>query len=208
MARGCQSVGLTVACVLRSGGVYDAQDVARLRGGVAAHLGAAHDFVCLSDLDVPCERIPLRQGWPGWWSKIELFLLPPPVLYFDLDTMLTGDLADLAEQAEKWQFTMLRDFYRKDGLGSGLIAWGLPMETLHDKFAEDADGWIKKCGSKGDQCFIELNVNPPGVARWQDELPGQVVSYKVHVAGRGVPPGARAVCFHGKPKPRDIGWTL
>lgn len=201
-------MGLTVACVLRSGGRYDAEDVARLRDGVAAHLRTDHDFVCLSDVDVPCERIPLVHGWPGWWSKMEMFLLPPPVLYFDLDTIVVGDLGDIAEQAEKWQFTMLRDFYREKGLGSGLMAWGLPMETLHDKFAEDPEGWIDKCGGQGDQNFIERHVNQDHVAHWQDELPGQVVSYKVHVAGRGVPRGARAVCFHGKPKPRDIGWTL
>lgn len=198
---------MTVACVLRSGGVYDAEDVERLRNGVAAHLGE-HDFVCLSDVEVPCERIPLGHGWPGWWSKIEAFLLPPPVLYIDLDTIIVGDIADIAAQAEVWQFTMLRDFNVEKGLGSGLMAWGVPMETLYEKFVEDPAGWMQKCRA-GDQQFIELNVNARGVVRWQDALPGQVVSYKTNrVAQQGVPAGARMVCFHGKPKPRDIGWRL
>lgn len=199
---------ITVACVLRSGGVYQADDVARLRDGVAANLDG-HEFVCLSDVDVPCERIPLQHGWPGWWSKIELFKqVAPPALFFDLDTMIVGDLEEVADQADRRQFTMLRDFYREKGLGSGMMAWGHPMETLYDKFCEDPEGWMKKAGRAGDQCFIELNVNPRGVVRWQDAVPGQVVSYKEHVRGRGVPDNARVVCFHGDPKPRDIGWKL
>lgn len=209
-------MGVTVACVLRSGGWCRPDDVARLRYGVAQHLDD-HEFVCLSDVDVPCERIALQHGWPGWWSKIELFRLPPPVLFFDLDTMIVGDLAEIADKSEQWQFTMLRDFYRETGLGSGVMGWGVPMDALYAKFVEDPEGWMKKCGGAGDQCFIELNVNPSGVHRWQDELPGQVVSYKAHVrkarlrldAGDGtVPKGARVICFHGHPKPRDIGWTL
>lgn len=201
-------MGLTVACVLRSGGTYRPSDVAILRDQVAAHLDD-HEFICLSDVDVPCERIALQHGWPGWWSKIELFRLPPPVLFFDLDTMIVGSLAAIAAEADKWQFTMLQDFYRETGLGSGMMAWGVPMDALYAKFVEDDPrGWMEKCDSAGDQFFIELNVNHSGVKRWQDVLPGQVVSYKAHVKGKGVPKDARVVCFHGRPKPRDIGWKL
>lgn len=198
---------ITVACVLRSGGAYRPDDVVRLRDQVAAHL-SGHEFVCLSDVDVPCERIALQHDWPGWWSKMEMFLLPPPVLFFDLDTMIVGDLGDVAAQADEWQFTMLRDFYRENGLGSGMMAWGHPMDTLYEKFVDAPRDWMKKAGDSGDQCFIEMNVNQQGVKRWQDVLPGQVVSYKVHVKGKGVPRDARVVCFHGHPKPRDIAWTL
>ena len=49
---------LTVACVLKTGGCYNAEYVRRLKCGVDAHL-RGHRFVCLSDTDVPCERIPL-----------------------------------------------------------------------------------------------------------------------------------------------------
>ncbi len=40
---------------------------------VQDNLKLHHRFVCLSDVDVPCERIFLKHGWPGWWSKVELF---------------------------------------------------------------------------------------------------------------------------------------
>src|SRR6185369_16858814 len=101
---------LTVACVLKSGGIYDATWVSRLRDGVARHLPVDHRFVCLSDIEVPCERIPLEHDWPGWWSKIELLKLPS-VLFFDLDTAIVGSLDDIARHALRTDFTMLRDFY-------------------------------------------------------------------------------------------------
>src|SRR6185437_8074786 len=65
--QGSQSTMLTVACVLKSGGVYTPEYVERLRSGVGQHLDH-YKFVCLSDVDVP-DRIPLENDWPGWWSK-------------------------------------------------------------------------------------------------------------------------------------------
>jgi hypothetical protein len=207
-------MGLTVACVLRSGGHYGPDDVANLRNGVARHLKAPYRFLCLSDVDVPCERIPLEHNWPGWWSKIELFRLDGPGLYFDLDTVICGDLADLAAQAEQWEFTLLRDFYREKGLATGVMAWNIPIRRLYDEFRKDPAVWMQRCGSAGDQCFVEQHVNKAGVASWQSALPGQVVSYKVHVRkpvlprhefGNGaIPPGARVICFHGLPRMSEL----
>jgi len=86
---------LTVACVLRSGGKFDSEYVRKLRDGVLRFANVPHRFVCLSDVDVPCERIPLEHNWPGWWSKIELFrpgVIKAPMLYLDLDTIVIGSL--------------------------------------------------------------------------------------------------------------------
>lgn len=206
---------LTVACVLKSGGIYDASWVARLRAGVAAHLPVPHHFVCLSDVDVPCERIPLEHDWPGWWSKIELFKLSGPVLYFDLDTAIVGDLSDIAAQALQYDFTVLRDFYRLgDGVGSGVMSWNGLLLHLYERFLERPEQWRKQLGGRGDQGFIEASILSPGMVRWQDRLPGQIVSYKIHccgvspVTGRrteaGIPANARAVCLHGHPKFADM----
>ncbi len=208
---------MLVACVLRTGGHYDDEYVTRLRDGVAKHLPVKHRFVCLSDVDVPCERIVLRNSWPGWWSKMELFWRDPPVLYFDLDTVICGDLTDIAAQAEKPEFTLLRDFYREDGFGSGMMAWGMDMKPLYDKFCQSPSGFINRYEGRGDQGFIEGHVDRETVAIWQDRLPGQVVSYKAHVrapkrgseTGNGRPPAnARVVCFHGFPKPKQTSlWS-
>lgn len=208
---------LTVACVLRSGGVYDATWVARLKAGVAKHLPMQHRFVCLSDVDVPCERIALEHGWPGWWSKIELFKLPGPVLFFDLDTAIVGDLTAIAGHAEGRGFTMLRDFYAPDHCGSGVMAWNeTSLDFLYDSFAADAERMMRLQRARmGDQAFLEETVGAAHITRWQDVVGDQIVSYKVHCAGHrhpatgqpsgiGIPPNARVVCLHGKPKFADM----
>lgn len=199
---------LTVATVLKSGGIYTPEWVAKLKAGVEKHLTLPHRFVCLSDVEVPCERIPLEHNWPGWWSKLELFRLDGPVLYFDLDTAIVGDLSEIAEQAEKWTFTLLRDFYRLgDALGSGMMSWNVDLRRLYDEFALDPNGWQKRIGSAGDQGFIEQNVNLKGVSRWQDVCGNQVASFKVHCREKQVvPKGTRVVCFHGEPKTLNLSW--
>lgn len=58
--------GMTVACVLKSGGVYDGEWVRRLRGQVNWHLKAEHDFACLTDVDVDgVDTEPLGLDLPG-----------------------------------------------------------------------------------------------------------------------------------------------
>lgn len=204
---------LTMACVLKSGGIYDARWVAKLKAGVAAHLTMAHRFVCLSDVEVPCERIPLEHDWPGWWSKIELFRQQGPLLYFDLDTLIVGDLTDIALRAldPLGGFTILQDFYRPRGFGSGLMAWDAGLGTSdvrrwYDNFRADPEGWIEKCGVSGDQNFIERQETR-STSCWQTAhcgyLAGQIVSYKVHCRN-GIPAGARVVCLHGSPKFPDM----
>lgn len=198
---------LTVACVLKSGGIYDASWVARLQAGVARHLPLAHRFVCLSDVDVPCERIALAHVWPGWWSKIELFKLLGPVLFFDLDTAIVGDLSEIASAAMSGRFVILRDFYRgADTFGSGIMAWCADDAAfVYEKFAASPELFMMTCREGGDQRFLEFVFDRPKALRWQDAVPGQIVSYKVHCRG-GIPAGARVVCLHGRPKFADMKW--
>jgi hypothetical protein len=193
---------LTVACVLKSGGIYDAMWVSRLQAGVAKHLPIDHRFVCLSDIDVPCERISLEHDWPGWWSKIELYKMPGPVLYFDLDTAIVGDLTEAVEARVGWWFTALRDFYRPNGLGSGVMLWSRDMRFIYEKFANAPDKYMDECRG-GDQEFLERSINIAWAGRWQNLLPDQFVSYKRHCSN-GIPPNARVVCLHGRPKFADM----
>lgn len=183
---------ITVACVLRSGGPYDKEYVERLKQGVDANL-SGHRFLCLSDVNVPCERIPLRHGWPGWWSKIELFRLPGPVLFFDLDTVINGDLTEIASYPHR--FTMLTDFTRPDRAASGVMAWGGDWSHIYRSFDPDA-----QYPGHGDGGYIESMVDAD---RFQELFPGQIVSRKVHRNRKS----ARVVCYHGTPRPHDTGWT-
>lgn len=196
---------LTIACVLKSGGIYDASWVTPLKNGVARHLPIKHRFVCLSDVDVPCERIPLEHDWPGWWSKLEALKLDGPLLYFDLDTAIVGDLTDMAAEASTQSMIVLQDFYRLgNGVGSGVMGWRNDLnfaQHAYGVFATDPESFIRLLGGRGDQGFLEeLEL---GCAKWQNELPGQIVSYKVHCRN-GIPPNARVVALHGRPKFADM----
>lgn len=184
-------------CVLRSGGEYGPEHVQWLARQVPG-------LVCLSDVSVAgVPTVALRHGWPGWWSKLELFsdAIPGDLLYLDLDTVVIGDLSGF----EVGQTTMLSDFYWPERPASGLM-----YISEQDKAAV-WDGWIadpaghmakqRGRGGIGDQGFIAECLSP---ARWQDLLPGKVVSYKAHCRN-GVPEGAEVVCFHGKPRPWHCG---
>lgn len=195
---------LTVACVLKAGPEYTADHVAALQRGVAKHLSAPHRFVCLTDVEVPCEAIPLQHRWPGWWSKIELFAsgtFSGPVLYFDLDTIITGPLIDIA-QAHR--FAMLENFWRTDRVGSGMMAWDCDLSQIYHRFAAGAEKYIREYTTPdkwGDQAFI-LAHSPVAPSRLQTMHPGMIVSWKRHcVPINGVPASAGVVCFHGQPRP-------
>ncbi len=68
---------INIVCVLRFGGKvgYDASWVEKLKNSVARNLTLEHKFICLSDCDVPCERIALDMIDNGFWSKMQLFVL-------------------------------------------------------------------------------------------------------------------------------------
>jgi hypothetical protein len=214
-------MSVTVACCLRRSPVYGVDYVARLRDGIAAHLPGAR-FVCLSDVEVPCERIAIEHDWPGWWVKMELYRpdIAGDLLYVDLDTAVVGDLSDIAGVRA---LTMLADFYWPERVASGLMF--LPeadRARVWRAWIDDPAGHMARCEkfddrrAIGDQKFL-APILERTAARWQDVLPGQVVSYKVHVRARQgrketgaglLPRDARIVCFHGQPRPRDMGWKL
>lgn len=196
---------LTVACVLRSGGVYTPEWVRRLRRGVEKHLPAPHRFLCLSDVPVDCDRMPIESDWPHWWPKLELFAIPGPVLYFDLDTIVVGDLTPLVSNPGFW---MVGDYLRRGRSNSTAMFWSDDRRYILNAFRSRAEELMPKYdrrrdGRIGDQAFIEDMV--PDRQHFPKKL---VVSYKKH-AREGVPSGAAAVAFHGKPKPNEIkhGWV-
>lgn len=201
-----QSAPLIVT-VLRSGGEYGPEHVRRLFYQCRQFAPEA-GFVCLSDqpLPLPIRWIRLQHDWPGWWAKIEAFRLACPVLYMDLDTSIVGPLDQLLAAVEQHEFIALRDFNPgQREMGSGLMAWRGDMTRIFKAFRAGPDEIMARCSTPrlwGDQGFIETQTE--GRAYWQDILPGAVVSWKKHCQS-GVPDGARVVCFHGKPRPWEIG---
>jgi hypothetical protein len=200
---------LEVMCVLKSGGIYDAEWVRKLRDAVKRNLAQEHMFTCLSDVPVPCNRIPLFDYWPGWWAKIELFkpgVILEPTLYLDLDTVITGpfDISALADI----RFAMLRNFWTSEMVGSGVMWFGGPPDHIvYQKFAKQPEAYMKHYSRNadgpytGDQAFI-FDTLGPVIEHINPYLKG-IKSYKFHCR-KALPEDARLVCFHGDPRPPEV----
>lgn len=207
---------LTVLCVLRSGGPdYNAEYVRKLRDGVARNLTIEHRFVCLSDCDVPCERIPLIHDWPGWWAKIEVFreeVITTPTLFLDLDTIITGTLDPV--MTIPYDFAMLCIRCKELKIGnSGAMFFRKPQPHVYERFAEKPEYWIdyhiKNAHNRymGDQGFVSDSFTEiPKLHHWRQ---GFFLSYKYDVLQMKFPPTCSVVCFGGHPRPHEVqsGWV-
>jgi len=188
---------VTVACV-KKGTKYGPQYVERLANGVLRWMprGLEYRFVCFTDdpmADVDCE--PLTEDLPGWWSKLELFKAERPLIYFDLDTIIVGDLTPLIE----WEgFGILKDPWLP-GYGSGVMKLTGGEGHVWRKFRPGIMGMLR-----GDQDW--LNLVMPDARTFP---PSWFPAFKAHDCFGAPPDGAIAVSFHGFPKVHQVsaGWV-
>lgn len=202
---------LTILCVLKKGGIYTAEWVARLQRAVARHLHIEHRFVCLSDVDVPCERIPLKHRWQGWFSKIELFrpgVITGPTLYLDLDTCITGPLDSVTTIPFDFAMLSIRDKGQKNG-DSGVMWFTKPFPHVYERFAKSPEHWMKfhKENARGkylgDQAFIsDCFDDIPKLHHWNPDF---FKSYRFDSCQEEVPEGCSVVCFGGPCRPHTSG---
>ena len=195
---------MRILCVLRSGGDFTPEHVKRLQAQLAA-VGET-DFACLSDVAIEgVETIELLHDWPGWWAKMELFRpdLRGDFLFLDLDVSIVGPIEDL----DVGRLALMRDVYRPGGLQSAVMF--LPESergVIWPEWSRSPEQWRARYRRGGDQAFLE-RFWLRRAKRLQDLAPGRVVSYKADVRdGRGLPESARVICFHGKPRPWEVGF--
>lgn len=174
-------------------------------------------FVCFTDdptgLDSDIVARPLLKELRGWWHKIYLFAPGlfndgDRVLYFDLDTVITGRLDEIA--AYDGEFAILRDLFHDVDHGlkrynkwqSAVMAWkagfgGHIWQRFEDACYPDVRG--------GDQVWIAQNQDSADIL--QDLFPNLFCSYKK--SGRKLPKRESVVCFHGRPRPHEVvdGWV-
>jgi hypothetical protein len=176
---------MNFVCVLKTGGIYTAAHVERLRAMLWKPV------ICLTDdPEVTEPKLPLVHGWKGWWSKLELFEHDfGHVCYLDLD--VTVNHLDWLNGLDPAQFYIMEDAFKPGGchVNSSVMVWDGPRPDLvnvTDKEMEHPGGdqdWIWK-RLQGKFKFL----NPP-----------DVVSYKKH----GAKPENGVVVYHGLPKPWD-----
>jgi hypothetical protein len=199
---------LIVACV--EWGNYlgrGAEYVAKLRAGVARHLKQPFHFLCLTDdprrhptltyddyHDLPTLN---TRGLVGWWSKLYLFSpfrfpAGSRVLYIDLDSVIVGNLDELA--AHKG-IIHLRDWgWSRNVYGSGIMSWDAGE---HEEIWTRWDPAVAQ-RLEGDQDWLTE------LGGWPALPPAMLHSYRYH-AKAGIPAGSRIVSFHGRPKPHEAG---
>jgi hypothetical protein len=196
-----------IACV-KWGERYGAYYVNTLYDMVHRNLpqGTAFAFQCFTDAPVGLHPSITPRALPGdltgWWNKLYLFkegVFSPDqrIIYFDLDTLITGRIEALLQYAGN--FALLRDFYRPQGYGSGVMLWH--AKTCHYIWS-DYETAHRPMPAGGDQAWIEIAYKNADYL--QDFFPGMFASFKTDC--RPLPPeGTSVVCFHGEPKQDNCG---
>ncbi len=202
---------VTVVCVLKSGGDFTVDYVRRLHNMIKRNSTVPFRFVCLTDTDVHldgCNVLKLKDNFPKWWSKVELFrpdlFKSEYVIYFDLDTVIVSNIDSLLRM--EVDFAALQPWNpqnRKNGyFASGLMLW---KNERYSFLYKEFD--VKSIDSfpVGDQQYMSeaLEKHKEHFQSLQDRVPG-IYSFKRNCRS-GLPKGARIICFHGKPRPADIG---
>lgn len=157
---------IDVVCVLRQGGKvgYDASWVEKLQNAVSRNLTLPYRFVCLSDCEVPCERIPLDTQGNGWWAKIQLFkpgLFTGPTLYFDLDTVICDNIDELVITAVS-QKSFIMERAPNQISSSAIMFWNGDYSEIYKKYMADPvhyETLFSKAPLVGDQAMISTTVD-------------------------------------------------
>lgn len=176
--------------------------VARLKSMVSRHLTVPHEFVEITERDIP-------RGRMGWFNKLYLLeMFDGPVLYLDLDIVITGNIDSIIDigmsdqsrifARDDWSYSVLKnDYGREKTINSSVLFW-------HGrKDMRGAESLI--ASTHGDQGIITQLFWPDRIGL----LPGSMIkSFKYdHQRGNGNGP----ICvFHGKPKPHEVDeqWVL
>lgn len=187
-----------------------AEYVARLFDGIKENMPAGIDYRCICLTDDPAtvpQTIDVRfveDELTGWWAKLNLFkpdVFNPGdrILYFDLDTIILGDLAGLAGYAGR--FASLRDPFEGGILNSSIMAW--EAGTFDHVWTRWDEAGRPQFDPRGDQNWIGqiIGVKPD---YWHEMLPKQTVSFKKDCWLSGaIPKDARVLFFHGRPRPHE-----
>lgn len=201
-----------IVCVLKSGGDFKPEHVERLADQVAGFTTVEYDFWCMTDyppmsFNPDIKVVSLKRGWPGWWSKLELFDHFSDAFYMDLDTTVVGCLDPLLQPKDG--FYALLDFdqkHRRGKLASGVMRWRGDYSFLTTRFAMRPDDFIARYRTAerwGDQGYIgDMLVDIEGMdwGALQEERPGAIESYKLGQQTRETV----LVCHHGKPRPWEV----
>lgn len=210
---------MIIACV-RTGTRYGLDYVTKLRDMCSRHMQREYGFYCLTDQPERCSGasfVDVRNlGLPGWWAKMMLF--EPSwrgrhhVVYFDLDTLIIGNITPLADVPG--EFAITESFTRLAGIttypcryNSSVMTIGAGQASfIWERFSKVSAHMMKKHEAYGDQAAIEELY--PHAALLQRLMPkGFFCNYRdltMHV-----PEATAVINFGGQHKPANcpIPWV-
>ena len=220
------------ACVIH-GDAYSWTYVERLYNMLNRHITPGIRLHVYTEADRPVPAPMIKHtledwGFTGrkksWWYKMQLFNTAHhsgPLLYFDLDVVITGNLNWIC-QVPPTKFSTIRDFkylWRPTfyGINSSVMWWNtLDYAHVWEKFKqEDLAHVMKKY--HGDQDYITNAISVKDCKffdttrvqswRWQCLDGGFDFKRRKHQApgiGTQLHPLASILVFHGNPKPDSI----
>lgn len=171
---------ITITTVLKTSERYNSKWIDIMLASLKRNMTIPFKFCPMSDSPLPYTHYSFVQDNPGFWNKIELFrpgLWSGPVLFLDLDTVITGDLAPIIQHCQGQEFLMYRGNPNKDTSitypASPVMYWEkCPTELWTIWNSKPAEVWRKQYagGSIGDQAFIREHASfgiiqdcmPPG----------------------------------------------
>jgi hypothetical protein len=220
------------ACVIH-GTAYSWDYVERLYSMLSRHITPGVKLHVYTEADRPVSEPMIKhvlEPWSiaspkkSWWYKMQLFnpvYHAGPLLYFDLDTVITGNI-DWIWQLPTTYFWAIRDFkylWRPShtGINSSVMWWNTQQyQHIWSAFAQqDLATTIRKY--PGDQDYISA-VIPENQRRffdttriqswrWQCLDGGYNFRKRRHLApgaGTQITDSTSIMVFHGNPKPAQI----
>ena len=198
----------TVVCVWW-GDKFSVDYVYNLKAMVERNTTVPFRFVCYSDKNIPgIETKRLKPGVEGWWNKLQMFdpamKVGDYVLYFDLDTIITGNI-DWLMNYNTW-FMGIEDVgavnahqpHLKNVLQTGVMTWDHDANShIYIDFLMNYDR-IKN-QFRGDGEYLNTKINPYHRKLLQHEFPGKLKSYKYDIYPGPPEKDVSIVCFHGRP---------
>lgn len=172
---------------------YNEEWVKRLYDGCKRNITGEFNFALFTDIEREIDR-PVDQhiiNATDYGSFVECLNIPGPKIVMGLDTVITGNIDHLCQWAEKGKDLLLpRDPYHPEKACNGVsvVPGHLDMFTGWD--GENDMDWFRSFPHK----YLD------------DVFPGDVVSYKGHVAEHGLG-DAKIVYFHGTPKMHELPGT-
>jgi len=225
----------------RKQGLFTPEYVDRLARGVRRHLDPGTRIVCVTDLaqerfaeDVEVHPFAMREHVGTWMSLTEVFRPDLNVergLFMGLDTVIVGDLRDLASYRGPVAFTrshevdppLERSAVRLDdprntrAVCNAVVTYGREFaSTLWARYSSDPIAaaraapafWRPGEGIASEMVYWRRYCEQP----WDvlsDLFPGQIASYTVDVrCAKEVDPNLRVVYFHGALKPSNASHPL